>query len=342
MKLSDRYNRLHAKLGVIRRSLTSDAKVGIQKSIWCWKHGFEADKALIYDFDKYNVDDYLSEVSYSMTRFLNGDYCELFNNKILFEEIASKYIKVPTNYALIEKGAVLCMHGLTESELMKIIQNNGCVIKPIFGCQGDGVYIVNVHDGKIYIDNKKSDFNKLSTLIKKLDGFIIMEFIRQGKYASELYQLSTNTIRIVVMRDPIDHKAFIGGAVQRIGTVKTGSIDNFSKGGLAAGIDMETGLLDMAIGKVGNSQTRVSCHPDTGAPIKGVKIPEWQSACKEITDFFDKIPYIKYVGLDVVLTDKGVVIIEGNSHCQVGALQCYKPLLLNPKTRRFYEYYHII
>jgi hypothetical protein len=48
-------------------------------------------------------------------------------------------------------------------------------------------------------------------------------------------------------------------------------------------------------------------------------------------------PYLPYVGWDVVVTDDGIRILEGNSNSGLDGIQHYGPLLADPRVRRFYE-----
>ena len=54
------------------------------------------------------------------------------------------------------------------------------------------------------------------------------------------------------------------------------------------------------------------------------------------------MPLLKYIGWDVVITKKGLYIIEANNSTDVELLQVHKPLLINERVRNFYKYYKII
>jgi hypothetical protein len=51
------------------------------------------------------------------------------------------------------------------------------------------------------------------------------------------------------------------------------------------------------------------------------------------------VPYIPYIGWDVVITETGFRVIEGNANSDVDLLQVHKPLLVDPKIREFYRSY---
>jgi D-alanine-D-alanine ligase-like ATP-grasp enzyme len=51
-------------------------------------------------------------------------------------------------------------------------------------------------------------------------------------------------------------------------------------------------------------------------------------------------PHLPRIGWDVVVTDDGgFVILEINAHAGVETLQVHRPLLRDPRIRRFYEHH---
>lgn len=52
-------------------------------------------------------------------------------------------------------------------------------------------------------------------------------------------------------------------------------------------------------------------------------------------------PYLLRLGWDVVLTDDedGFPVLEVNAHAAMRTLQVHRPLLRDPRVRRFYEYH---
>lgn len=56
----------------------------------------------------------------------------------------------------------------------------------------------------------------------------------------------------------------------------------------------------------------------------------------------EQLPYIKYVGWDIVITDDDIVAIEGNNHPALKVIQLHEPFLKDPRVRKFYKHYGII
>ena len=82
-------------------------------------------------------------------------------------------------------------------------------------------------------------------------------------------------------------------------------------------------------------------HPDTGMPLKGLKIPNWSSLVSEIVDLTNKLPYLNFVAWDILLTDDGYCVIEGNASSGCGLFQVEHGVR-NSKLGEIYRSYGII
>ena len=77
-------------------------------------------------------------------------------------------------------------------------------------------------------------------------------------------------------------------------------------------------------------------HPDTGAQITDVVVPNWDIVTTGLVELARRMPYIPYVGWDVVVTADGFSVIEGNNSPHLGH-QIFEPLMRDPRVRAFYE-----
>lgn len=307
----------------------------------------------MYDYKNSKFENYLSDKEHSLTRFINGDYRQIFANKVIFEEVFSDTIKIPNTYGIILDGQMYSDEGSKKNKLIEyIFEKKQIVLKPINDSGGNGVYLIKVRKNNVYINNKQSSINKLKQTLLNIDGYFMSEFIEQGEFGENLYSGSINTIRIVVGRDPLNKKGFIIGAAQRIGGNSTNGLDNFSMGGYSADIDIETGKLGKVVASLKNNKEdkkdkykleKYSYHPETQINIEGEKVPLWNEIKDSVLRIMEKKPYINYMGADILIDKKGdIVCIEINNHPQVGVLQVHKGLLENEKNMNFYKYYGII
>jgi alpha-L-glutamate ligase-like protein len=106
--------------------------------------------------------------------------------------------------------------------------------------------------------------------------------------------------------------AFLGVPVMsmvRLPTRMSGGKANLHQGAIGAGIDIATGRTLTAVWR----NDIVSEHPDTGNPVTGVKIPNWEKLLKIVAKC-NELTGLGYIGVDLVLDkDKGPLILEINA-----------------------------
>ncbi|MBE0678944.1 MAG: hypothetical protein IH592_09290, partial [Bacteroidales bacterium] len=167
--------------------------------------------------------------------------------------------------------------------------------------------------------------------------------IIQKGLAGEINPGSVNTMRIGTMIDPESGKPFIAYAVHRFGSHKSGFADNVGLGGITARIDMEVGSLSKAHYYTKKGQMEIfEIHPVSNAMIYNRQIPEWGSVKKRILSMAGRMPYLKYVGWDFVLSDDELYVLEGNVAPGLGLVQMYEPLKNNPRAWNFFRHHEYI
>lgn len=145
--------------------------------------------------------------------------------------------------------------------------------------------------------------------------YLIEESLVQHPEMSKFYPDSINTIRLISILDNGKFDAFAG--IARFG--KEGVTDNFSSGGIACSIDTKTGIIMTdGLTKTGDVY---ETHPVTGEKFKEFQIPHWDQALKTAEAILNHVDTINYAGLDLAITEDGVVIIEGNASPSFSGLQ---------------------
>lgn len=314
--------------------------------------GFTPEKWQLYGFDHNNPDEYLSDVQRSLTRWLNGPYDMVFNNKILFTQVFSGLARVPEMVA-VWRNKRLIPYGPLWEQVRASRAGNGVrlVAKPVGGGGGNNIYFLTCHEDRIEVESNIEGEKVRRLQPARIDSlfadarvpFIVNRYLPQGAFSAALYPRTVNTIRALVIRDPDTLLPHLVRAVQRIGTSESYPIDNFTFGGLSCPIDLETGELGEGVSGggrlVGVFQQR---HPDTGAPLAGTRVPNWEQIKAGLLELFVQLPYLSYCGFDVVSQDDGFGIIEGNSYSQVRLFQTHAPLLTDPVYRRFLRHHGIL
>ena len=88
-------------------------------------------------------------------------------------------------------------------------------------------------------------------------------------------------------------------------------MDNVDCGGMAAPIDLNTGVIrGVGANKAGET---FEIHPMTGKRIPGTVIPYWQEVKDMCLAAMHRVPQVRFVAWDVAITPNGPVFIEGNS-----------------------------
>ena len=173
------------------------------------------------------------------------------------------------------------------------------ITKPTAASCGHGVEIL-----------RRSSFGDLRQMFSHLQVIhagLVEEVIVQHPQVASIYPHSVNTYRIVtVLRNGFAHVIY--GFI-RIGNGGQ-SVDNINAGGMAAPIDIDTGVIRYAAyDKNGHCY---DVHPATGQPIVGILLPYWKDAVEMCLSAAQVIPQLGYIGWDIAVTENGPQLIEGN------------------------------
>lgn len=334
------------------RLVTSSLPVGHR--IWCYRQGFLSKSAELYGLDRDNVDLYISDLHKHRSVKTSKPYFAVSNRKLAFHLVfahsyrdrlppllgairSGRFVHVPEFEAPVETLEELVDDHLGEG---------GIVCKPEDKSEGEGIFTVSRDRDGYRLDGTPSERGEVLSRLRDLDGYLIEGRVAQASYAADVFPDATNTLRIITMVDPDSGEPFVAAAVHRFGNAKTAPVDNWSRGGVCAPIDVETGEL----GEVAENPERGpppfrTDHPDTGAPITGVEVPGWETVRDEVLEMSDEFAYMwPYLGWDAVVTDHdgSFVIIETNAPPGITAPQTHEPLLADPRVRRFCEYHGIV
>ncbi len=318
----------------------NNQKLGIRNKIKAIKNGYSSDFYKLYNLDKgNNPEDYISEYKRVVSRNIDGDYKILLDDKILFTEFFSRFVKVPNIEFLIKDHIYDKNYNIISFEqFASDFKNKKYIIKPINDGGGHGVHIIEENEG-FFIDYKKATSNDLETLLKNCNNSIVNEYITQHDYSASIYPKSVNTIRLITIRDPETGECMIPCAAHRFGNSNTGAVDNVSSGGYVTQIDIETGTLGLS--KKTSSPKAIKVHPDTKATIFGTKIPRWEEICKDVLLASKKCPYLPFIAWDIAVTQEGYVALEANASCSLELFQMFGSIKGTPLWR-FYEHYKIV
>mgnify|MGYP002645789492 CR=1 FL=1 len=304
--------------------------------------GYIGDQVALYNLNRKTKKEYLSEFDWYKSRYINGNYKFILNNKIVATELLKQYTYVPAIYALKQKKTITGFDNNIDSaeKIVDLLQKKKKLyLKPIDCGKGSGIMVFKYEKNSYYINNKSCPKNDIINYLNKTSNYFINESINQNDYLNKLYDKTSNTLRLVTYKDPKTEKFILYFAVQRIGTKKTIPVDNASMGGLISKIDLNTGKLSSA--RCLHNTNEYEFHPDSNTPIKDVKIPNWNKIKKDIVNLSNKFPYLNFIAWDVLLTDKGMCIIEANTSSGINILQLWGGQKNQP-LGDLYRYYKLI
>ncbi|SEO98124.1 sugar-transfer associated ATP-grasp domain-containing protein [Aquisalimonas asiatica] len=296
--------------------------------------GFFSQRARLYPLHQYPLDCFLSdwEIEHRFRQINPEEVKHFVANKINFHALMKALglnAHLPTAIGFLDGPEFTALADYDSLEAA--VEAGPVYMKPISGRGGAGVQRVDT-PAQIPRD------------IAKERVFLVEAALAQHAYASAIYRHSSNTIKVLALKDVDTGRFFVAAAAQRIGTDKTAPLDNFKRGGLSAAVDLDTGVLSTA---KHNAQTdcraALDHHPDSGAPIAGTQVPYWKETCDLITTFSEAIPGLRMCGWDVLITEQGPKILEGcASIANPNLMQAHEPALLDRRVARFFEHHHVI
>jgi hypothetical protein len=219
---------------------------------------------------------------------------QILDNKILFHK----------NYA------DFFVHQVADIEDLKSKPELGDAILS----NSSGRVVFKVADGKCGAQVKIRDCNDFDTdsLIKymKDSNFaLVEEFIVQHPEMNKLSPSAVNTVRIITQ---LNEKGEVGILGCRLRISVNSLVDNMAAGNLAAPIDEATGIVSGPGVYSDITKPDQEYHPVTKIKINGFQIPFWKEILQMVKEAALLHPQNRSIGWDVVVTEHGPGLIEGN------------------------------
>ena len=314
-----------------------------------WSLGFTVEQAVIYDIDRVDVSEYVTDYQrrYRCSRI--NPLPEIFAQKLILKRllhdrgfVQPHAVALVTRHGVIEDPVGDEARHVTRAELERrlIAAGGRYIVKPQDGMYGRGIALLEVRDGRLIArrGHKEWSYNVERETPR---NSLIERAVSQHPFWSALCPTSVNTLRVLTLWTPGDAEPFVAKVIQRIGSADTIPTDNWDTGGVASVVDIETGRLGPARAHPFRSRLAPgphSQHPDTGTPIEGTMLPSWEHIRETVLAAARSLPMAHYVGWDIAVDDTGApVFIEGNHNTGVRLLQFQGGLLTDPRVRRFYE-----
>lgn len=253
----------------------------------------------------------------------NAEFIMRLNPRSLYPGVDDKAL---TKELALEAGmAVPDLYGIIahQADVKRfssiVADKDSFVIKPAQGSGGDGILVVTGRS------SRKRDSFRLSS------GVLISEGELQHHISNIVggqYSLSGNRdkalIEYCVHFDPtfaevsyqgvpdirvVVYRGYPAMAMVRLPTRESDGKANLHQGAVGAGVDMSTGV---TLSGVLNDHL-VEEHPDTGAPVAGLNIQNWDFILESSARGYE-VTGLGYLGVDMVIdADRGPLILEMNA-----------------------------
>lgn len=267
------------------------------------KYGAVAEDYLAFEFHRKSASEKATFLTtgknwyYFTPKMVSREAMAIFNNKGEFGK----------HFSHLMKRDWIIAGSMNIDDWKNFIHNHHKVIaKPSDGSEGVGIFMVS--------EDNPLTVSKLEKLTEGGAQFVLEQLIVQHPDMVRLNPASVNTVRVETTIDA-SGKTHITNTICIIGTGGD-VINNAHNGGVMCHVDPLTGVLSSwARNPKGKNLFR---HPDTGLVFPGYQIPMWQEVLNFAEELAKVVPQARYIGWDIAITEKGPVVIEGNTypgHC---------------------------
>lgn len=175
----------------------------------------------------------------------------------------------------------------------------------LLGCDAANGELIAVGDKRLKVDEALDDIERHYAA-----GYLFQKMVKPHRDLIPIIGERLATVRVLTITTPEGPKAFRAGwKIPAGGNVA----DNFWRAGnMLAGLDFETGRVLRATTGVGFEMKDVTRHPDTGAELIGLQVPDWEKMKAVAVEGAKVLRHFGIVGWDIAPTDDGPVIVEAN------------------------------
>lgn len=244
------------------------------------------------------------------------DYSIVMRDKRMFDAYFSRLMPelMPVTYGFILNGMFIPSSRCRSIDRF-LQQHDGekVAVKRTFGCHGDGLMSCRISDGMIDWGSDCGTIEQFAKMISSTNGsmWVMQEWLVQHPTLAEFNSSSVNTLRIVSYNTG-DHvevskvSLLVGPEGSLINNPESGqeTLYGISNGGIVS---------DFAYSFSNCSRTKT---------INGGKtIPYFSAALDAVRYAHSLIPEVFSVGWDIVVGEKGPLILEGNDGWSPRAIQ---------------------
>jgi len=242
----------------------------------------------------------------------------------------AKFVERCREHSLAVVTALATAGGGGISGLGNGLPHKSLFLKPLHGAGGRGASRWIYQDDGTYHGDSGTIFTEAELTahirqISRVEGYVIREYVTNHPAIADLSPGALSTVRVLTCCDE-QGRPEVTHAVLRMASTRDVVVDNFHAGGVAAKVDVRTGMLDRATNMGLTKDTRWwEAHPVTGAPIYGRMVPLWHEVLDLARRAHAAFPDHVAVGWDIALLQNGPHLVEGNKSPDLDITQrCYR------------------
>lgn len=253
------------------------------------------------EFVHYHENNYLS------APFVSAEDRQILDDKVRFHEFCRDLaLPTPPILACFQTGQEKIVDKLPPVDL---------IVKPLGGFAGGRIERWERGENGAYFGPAGSlpDGDALLDYVRALSrdqAFLVQPRVHNHPLLRVLSAGGLCTARLVTTRAP-GEPSQPAAAMLRM-PVGGSVVDNFSAGGIACPIDMQTGVLAGSAVTWTPLSPRHDTHPDTNHRIEGVSLPDWDAAVQLCLRTHNELTTCPGIGWDVGFTHQGPILLEGN------------------------------
>ena len=153
----------------------------------------------------------------------------------------------------------------------------------------------------------------LASRHEKSGSYIVQPIALPHRDLAAFRKNATPTLRLITFID-LKGKVQVDSGMFKFSVDPLTVVDNANAGGMIAPIDLETGMLGAATDDgLTVPGTRWERHKENNSPIEGRILPCWEETMELVRSAHKLFPHRLLIGWDVLITDQGPMILEGNS-----------------------------
>ena len=307
-------------------------RAGFAYSDWC----------LLTD-KPYTPEDYLNTADYYSLHPLNGNETAWIDDKLTLKYIMNgtllgKYM--PEYYFQINDADTILplvdYHGNNDEKVTLddvtslLMQKKKLAFKKIVASMGDGFIKAeyNGTDEVFTLNDQKYSKDGVISALSGLKGYLVMELLEPHPYFAQFSTRSIGCLRFQIGRR-LSGKTEELFAYMRIGTEKSGCVENYDAGGVLTYVKNGTFKGGHILDKNTKKDSYIEKHPDNGMEIKGT-FPMWNEIRDTAFRIAELMPQLNYFGIDFCLTNQNEMkVLEINSLTSLIGFQLEQPALKN-------------